>query len=355
MSVILMKRFFSLWLIIFPIGLTSFISPHFNFHPSSSSAFSYSLLQGSKVSVQGSTNINEFTCFSDETYSQHSANLFINDLKNNITFHNVILNVTTESLQCGNEVMNRNLYQTLSTDKYPFIVVELLQASTKDGQPLNFSQWMHMTGKVYLSLAGERRVQQIDFVAKQSSDGIYHFIGEHNISLSQYNLDPPTALFGLVKVKDIITVKFDLFVKANGAMTGAKALLKDFNFNKHAILNRILMNAYRVDITTGAITLESLVPERDVMFPDSATHLSLQSGFARIDFAADEGELQRSNIVNLAIDETATDVVLSPATIPALTGVGIFLLKISFLQLVNGVQYLLKNGIFNSMAVVEMV
>jgi hypothetical protein len=195
--------------------LTSFTSSHFNALLSSSSAFSYSLIQGSKVSVQGSTNINEFTCFSEETYSQHPANLFINEVKNTITFHEVILNVKTESLECGNEVMNKNLFKTLGGEKYPFIIVELQQACTKDGQQLNLSQWIHMTGKLYISLAGVRRYQQIDFVAKQYSDGVYHFIGEHKISLSQYNLDPPTALFGLVQVKDILNVKFDLLVSVN--------------------------------------------------------------------------------------------------------------------------------------------
>ena len=209
------KRLLLFGLLIFTIGLTGFKLYHPDYSIAGTTPFSYSLLQGSKVSILGATNVNEFTCFSDETYSQHSANLFINDLKNNITFRDVILNVKTQSLQCGNEVMNRNLYQTLSEDKYPFIIVELEQAGTKDGQPISTSQWTHMMGKVYITLADKRRVQQIDFAAKQNGDGLYHFIGQHNISLSQYNLTPPTALFGLVKVKDIITVKFDLLVKAN--------------------------------------------------------------------------------------------------------------------------------------------
>lgn len=208
------KRFFIFCFIILTIGLTGFRLYHSRSFP----PFSYSLLQGSKVSIQGATNVNEFTCFSDETYSQHSGNLHINDLKNNITFHQVILNVKTESLQCGNEVMNKNLFRTLGAEKYPFIVVELKEVSTKDGQPFNFSKLIHMSGKVYITLAGERRAHQIDFAAKQNSDGVYHFIGNHNISFSQYNLVTPTALFGLVRVKDIITVKFDLLVRANGAM-----------------------------------------------------------------------------------------------------------------------------------------
>jgi len=134
---------------------------------------------------------------------------------NSITFHDVILNVTTESLECGNEIMNRNMCQTLIADKYPYIIIELQQAATRNGEPINFSQRMQMTGKVYITLAGTRRLQQINFTANQTSDGVYHFIGEHNISLSQYKLEPPTALFGMVKVKDSITVKFDLLVSAS--------------------------------------------------------------------------------------------------------------------------------------------
>src|SRR6476646_865545 len=96
------KRFFLFCFISLTTGLTSFRLYQSGSSTELSSTFSYSLLQGSKVSVEGATNVNEFTCFSNETYSQHSANLSINDLKNNITFHNVILNVETESLQCGN-------------------------------------------------------------------------------------------------------------------------------------------------------------------------------------------------------------------------------------------------------------
>lgn len=218
MSAIPIKFFLSLWIILFPIALTSFTTLYSHSLSPSSSVFSYSLVQGSRVSIQGSTNVNEFSCFSQQTYDRHSASLLINELKNNITFHHLILNIKTQSLECGNQVMNRNLFQTLGGEEYPFIIVELVQASTRDGQILNFSQWIQMKGKMYISLAGIRRLQQIDFVAKQNNDGLYHFIGEHNISLSHYNLDPPTALFGLVKVNDTIKVKFDLLVTANEGM-----------------------------------------------------------------------------------------------------------------------------------------
>src|SRR6185295_14121917 len=92
------NRIFSFFLIILISGLTGFRTYHTDSSPAWSSAFSYSLLHGSKVTIEGATNVNEFACFSDETYSQHAANLFVNDLKNNITFQDVILNIPAESL-----------------------------------------------------------------------------------------------------------------------------------------------------------------------------------------------------------------------------------------------------------------
>jgi hypothetical protein len=80
----------------------------------------------------------------------------------------------------------------------------------------------------------------------------------------------------------------------------------------------------------------------------------LQAGFARIDFSKGSRELQVSNVVKLLIDNNSTDVVLTPAAIPTPDGTSIYLLKISFFQLVGGVQYPLKDGEFNSLAVVEI-
>lgn len=209
------KTFLSPWLLILITALSGFTFAPLYSPPYSPATFSYSLIHGSRLTIQGSTNVNEFTCFSEETYTKQSANVFINEGKNNITFDNVILKVKTESLGCGNEVMNKNLCQTLGGEKYPFIIVELEEVFTKDGQPANFVRWTQLIGKLYITLAGVRKSQQIDFTAKQNYDGVYHFIGEHKIALSQYNLAPPTALFGLVMVKDIINVKFDLLVSVN--------------------------------------------------------------------------------------------------------------------------------------------
>ncbi|MBL7934882.1 MAG: hypothetical protein JNM51_03640, partial [Bacteroidia bacterium] len=65
-------------------------------------------------------------------------------------------------------------------------------------------------------------------------------------------------------------------------------------------------------------------------------------------------DVQQSNTVNVPIDGTAGNVVLTPAAAPAGAGTDVYLLMIEFFQEVNGVQYSLKNGAYNALSIVEV-
>jgi hypothetical protein len=102
------------------------------------------------------------------------------------------------------------------------------------------------------------------------------------------------------------------------------------------------------------ITITGLIPQTDIAFPTGATHLSITGGMANINFATGVWAANLTNVQNLAINSTASTVTLTPTAVPAGTGIKVHLLKIEFFQLLNGVQYSLKNGSFNALAVVEV-
>jgi hypothetical protein len=134
----------------------------------------------------------------------------------------------------------------------------------------------------------------------------------------------------------------------------AKALLKNFNFNKKALLGSILFQTYNVNTGTGVITINGLEPINHLNFPAGATHVTLKGAWLKLDFATGLYDLQPSNAVNLLIDATSTNVILTPAGVPAGAGTDIYLLQIEFFQMVNLVQYSLKDGAHNSLTVVEV-
>jgi hypothetical protein len=139
------------------------------------------------------------------------------------------------------------------------------------------------------------------------------------------------------------------------ALATAKALLKGFEFNKNALLGSILYKPYAVNTTTGVITIPGLVPVNDIAWPAGATHISLTGCYANLNYATNVADVKLTNVVNLLIDGTTTAVTLTPTAVPAGTGTKVFLLKIEFFQMVNGVQYSLKNGAYNALKVIEVV
>lgn len=136
------------------------------------------------------------------------------------------------------------------------------------------------------------------------------------------------------------------------AVPGVAGNLVGFNFNINAILGSILFKPISVNMVTGVISIPGLVPVNDIAFPPAATHITLSGAFALIDFATYNGQIEYTNSQNLPIDGTSTNVTLTPAAVPAGTGTKILLLKLEFFQEVNAIQYSLKNGAYNALAVV---
>ena len=138
------------------------------------------------------------------------------------------------------------------------------------------------------------------------------------------------------------------------ANQSAKTLLKGFNFNINAVLGAVLCKPYTVNALTGDISINSLVPVNDISFPAGATHVSIAGVWARIDFSNRVADIQLTNVVNTPLDSQLNNVLLSPAGVPAGKGTDLFLLHVEFFQEVNKIQYTLKNGSYNALAIVEV-
>lgn len=134
----------------------------------------------------------------------------------------------------------------------------------------------------------------------------------------------------------------------------AKDKLKDFNFNRRAILKAVLYRPFTVDTATGEIVITDLVPANHLAAPPVATHVAFTAAWGKIDFANEGYEVVLSNTVNLPIDGTSSTVTLTPANTPSGTGIDTFLLVVEFFQEVNGNQYSLNDGLYNALSIVDV-
>lgn len=163
-----------------------------------------------------------------------------------------------------------------------------------------------------------------------------------------------TKLMTDIKNLDATSIRGKRAVGVALALPTAKALLKGFNFNNKAILGSILFKPYTVTPATGVITINGLVPINDIAFPVGATHITIKGSWAKVDFTNNVSDVKYSNVVNLPINAISTNVILTPTAAAVGAGTNLFVLQIEFFQMVNTVQYSLKNGTYNALCVVEV-
>lgn len=163
-----------------------------------------------------------------------------------------------------------------------------------------------------------------------------------------------TKLMSEIKNMDPTSVRGSRNVGVAIALPAAKLKLKGFNFNNRALLESVLFNAFAVNTATGVITVNGLIPIDEIAYPQGATHVTLRGCWTRIDFATGVSQVFVSNAVNLPINSTSSNVTLTPTGTPTGAGTDLFILQLEFFQVVNNVQYVLKNGAHNAMAIVEV-
>ena len=138
------------------------------------------------------------------------------------------------------------------------------------------------------------------------------------------------------------------------SLPSAMTILQGFNFNIKSTMSEVLLVPYTVTTSTGSITINNMLPANDVIAPQGATHFSLQAIWAKVDFTNKTHSIQSSPVVSTALTAAASTITLMPAATPTGTGTNVYLLLIQFYQMVNAVQYVLRNGAYNSLAIVQV-
>lgn len=178
---------------------------------STSARISYRVTDSSSLKLDGATNVNQFTCLSSQSFS--AKELTINSSGHTATFSNAILSVRTQNLDCGGKGINQDMYHTLKYEDHPYIEIELLEAKVLyPALSDQFNNWTDIQANAAITLAGFRRQENIRLQVKKTADSLYRLKGSHTLYMTQFGIDPHTAMMGLIEVHDRISIYFDLYV-----------------------------------------------------------------------------------------------------------------------------------------------
>lgn len=168
----------------------------------------YLLNDGYSVTIHGGSNIHDW----DETAGKVSGTSTISWNSNgsfNITAMKMEVDARSIKSSEGN-TMNNKTYKALKADDHPAITFTL----TSPLQSIKASQaGENVTASGDISIAGITHQITIHAKVTASPGGNVTIDGSQPIKMSDYKIDPPTALFGVLKVSDAITIHFKIEFK----------------------------------------------------------------------------------------------------------------------------------------------
>ena len=165
---------------------------------------SMSVIQdGSDLTIYGTSSLHDWEIVAEKMTG--SCHVTIED--NKVTeVSDLTFNVIVDGLKSGKSGMDDNTYNALNQGKYPKITYKLTSveksAPSKDGESIIF------VTKGTLSIAGFSQEIDLKVAAKKTANGGVQFIGKTVFNMTDYKVDPPTAVFGTIKTGDEITIIF---------------------------------------------------------------------------------------------------------------------------------------------------
>ena len=100
--------------------------------------------------------------------------------------------------------MDSRAYDAIKAEKYPTITFTLLTATPESNQG-NKSQFK-VTGN--LTICGVTKPIEMVASATTNTDGSVIITGSQNIKMTQFNVRPPSFMFGALKVTDNLTIDY---------------------------------------------------------------------------------------------------------------------------------------------------
>ena len=110
-----------------------------------------------------------------------------------------------EDLKSSLESMDDVMYEAMNTEKHKYIIYKLKKVDStweQDGKT-----WMQTIGDLTIHGVTKEVLMKVE-IAEQSD--AFQFLGSESFNMSEFGIEPPSAMFGTINSGDKITIRFDV-------------------------------------------------------------------------------------------------------------------------------------------------
>lgn len=154
--------------------------------------------QSSSMTILGTTNVHNF----QSKVSQISGDLVINGKK----VQSLKVDVLVKSIKSNEKLMDKKTYEAFDAEKHPTITFQLTDAVIQKATAEDID--VVLTGN--LTMAGVSKKITFNTTGKALKAGTFQFTGSVGLKMTDFKMKPPTAMLGMMKVGDAITLKFSI-------------------------------------------------------------------------------------------------------------------------------------------------
>ena len=151
------------------------------------------------MTLLGTTNVHDFK----SKVTQAKGEAILNEGKE---LQSLVVEIPVRSIKSGEKLMDTKTYETFDVDKNPNITFKLTDVNSLhvDGNQVSVT----LSGN--LTMAGVTRKISLKSTGSSDKPGVYEFVGSVALKMTDFKMSPPTAMLGLMKVADAITLKYDV-------------------------------------------------------------------------------------------------------------------------------------------------
>jgi hypothetical protein len=159
--------------------------------------------RSSTLAIDGSSNVNQFTCSIREYLSFDTLWNSSDAGRKRLLFRESRLNVDVRRFDCQHKFITADFRKMLQAGEYPFLTIEFISLEElKTGSVVK--------GVVDIILAGRKKRMEILYTCRQNGPAQVMLKGEKLMKFTDFQLEPPRKLGGLIRINEDIRVHFNL-------------------------------------------------------------------------------------------------------------------------------------------------
>jgi len=179
-------------------------------------AVQWTFMENCQLTIDVETNVNEFDCL--YTHPEVFKNLCFHGTEGEraISFKKAELRLPIKRFDCGGKMINSDFVKMLHREGQPDIKVEFLSArwypsdqlekNRRLGKPVGYFE-------VEITMVGQSRTKILRIYSSDFRENMLFSRGTIDLNMSEFGIEPPEKFLGMVKVRDQLTIHFDLNMK----------------------------------------------------------------------------------------------------------------------------------------------